>query len=338
MTCLACGSTCDVGHEFTTFPGTANRALATAVARELGVEAGACTIDRFPDSEVQVRLLQSVRRKEVFLVQSTSPPVDDHLVELLALADACRRAVASRITAIVPYFGYGRADKRTGWREPIMARVAADLLQAVGVDNVVTVDPHTPQIEGFFHAPVDALTAVPTLCQAMRPSLPRDVVVVSPDVGRVHVASWYAQCLGAPLIVLHKRRISSAEAEVTHVVGQVAGRACVLVDDMISTGATMAASIDALLAAGARPGFSVAATHGLFVQDARSKLSHLAVQNVFVADTLPVCEEEWPRLHVISIAPLIADALRRILADGSLGELRQLSRQVRTGHEGRTLS
>ena len=157
---------------FAIFAGSANPALATAIADELEVQVGACAVERFPDGEVAVQLLEPVRRKEVFLVQSASPPVNDHLVELLALADACRRAAAARITAIVPYFGYARADKRHGRREPITARVAADLPEAVGIAHVVTVDLHTPQIEGFFHAAVDSLTAVPTLCRALRDRLP----------------------------------------------------------------------------------------------------------------------------------------------------------------------
>jgi ribose-phosphate pyrophosphokinase len=139
-----------------------------------------------------------VRRKEVFLMQPTSPPTNDHLIELLALADACRRAGAARITAIVPFFGYGRADRRHGRREPIMARMVADLLEAVGITHIVTVDPHTSQIEGFFHAPADSLTAVPTLCHALRGRLPQGIVIVAPDAGRVAMASRYAQCLGAP--------------------------------------------------------------------------------------------------------------------------------------------
>ena len=310
-----------MSNAFTIFAGTANPALAAAIARELGVQLGACAIDRFPDGEVAVQLLEPVRRKEVFLVQPTSPPVNDHLVELLALADACRRAAAARITAIVPYFGYARADKRHGRREPIMGRVVADLLQVVGIGHVVTVDLHTPQIEGFFHAPVDTLTAVPTLCRALRDRLPPDVVVVSPDAGRVRVATHYAQCLGAPVVVLHKRRESGAETEVTHVVGDVSSRACLIVDDMISTGGTMAESIRALLAAGARPEIIVAATHGLLLLGARDKLDHPAVREVFVTDTVSVAEKDWPQLRVVSIAPLIAGALERLLADGSIGDL-----------------
>jgi ribose-phosphate pyrophosphokinase len=295
--------------------------LAAAIAHELGVQVGACAIDRFPDGEVAVQLLESVRRKEVFLVQPTSPPVNDHLIELLALADACRRAAAARIMAIVPYFGYARADKRHGRREPITGRVVADLLEAVGIAHVVTVDLHTPQIEGSFSAPVDTLTAVPTLCRALRDRLPPDLVVVSPDVGRMRMATHYAKCLGAPVIVLHKRRESGTETEVTHVVGDVSSRACLIVDDMISTGGTVAKSIRALLRAGARPEIIVAATHGLLLLGARDKLEHPTVREIFVTDTVCVAEKDWPQLHVISIAPLIAGAVERFLADGSIGDL-----------------
>jgi ribose-phosphate pyrophosphokinase len=202
-----------------------------------------------------------------------------------------------------------------------MARVVADLLEVVGISHVVTVDLHTPQIEGFFHVPVDSLTAVPTLCRALRDRVPRDLVVVSPDVGRVAMATRYAeQCLGAPVVVLHKERTSGVEPKVTRIVGEVAGRSCLIVDDMISTGGTIAQSISALLAAGARPEIIVAATHGLFVGDARHKLGHPAVREVLVTDTVRAPEEDWPQLRVISIAPLIAEAVQRFLADVPLGE------------------
>src|SRR3979411_495542 len=188
--------------EFKIFAGSANPALAKSIACELGARLGGCVVDRYPDGNVAVELLESVRRKEVFLMQSTSPSVSDHLVELLALADACRRAGCARVTSVVPYFGHGRADKRNGRREPIMARVIADVLQVVGVDHVVVVDLHTPQIEGFFHAPVDSPTARPPLSQALAGRLPADVVVVSPDVGRVGMASRYAHRLGVSVVVL----------------------------------------------------------------------------------------------------------------------------------------
>ena len=255
-------------------------------------------------------------------MQPTSPPVNDHLVELLALADACRRAGASHITAIVPFFGYGRADKRHGKREPIMARwspiCCRSLVLATSSQWICT----PPQIEGFFHAPVDSpnrrANSLPSYARSCARQSCRGIAG-----RRVRgMATHYAeQCLGASVIVLHKRRVSGSETNVTHVVGEVSGRACLIVDDMISTGGTVAESITALLAAGARPEIIVAATHGLFVLDARKKLSHPAVREVFVTDTVNQPEEDWPQLNVISIAPLIACAVRRFLANGSLGKL-----------------
>jgi ribose-phosphate pyrophosphokinase len=183
------------------------------------------------------------------------------------------------------------------------------------------VDLHTPQIEGFFHAPVDSLTAVPTMCETLRGRIPADLVVVSPDVGRVAMASRYARSLGASVVVLHKQRMSGNETKVVRVVGKVSDRACLIVDDMIATGGTIAESITALLAAGARPEVTVAATHGLFVGSAREKLNHPAVREVLVTDTVCPFEVDWPQLHVVSIAPLIAGAVKRLVSDGSLNEL-----------------
>lgn len=302
-------------NRFKVLSGTANPVLAHLVARELGSQLGKCVIERYPDGEVSVQIRESVRSKEVFLVQPPSPPADDHLNELLALADACRRAGAARIAAVVPFFGYGRSDKRHGRREPIMARMVADLLEAVGVDHVVTVDPHTAQIEGFFHVPVDSLTAVPTLCGALRGRLPARIVIVAPDAGRVAMANHYAQCLDAPVVVLHKRRIDMA--------GEVSGRPCLIVDDMISTGGTVAESIRALLEAGAQPEFILAATHGQLVANAREKLS---------TDSVDVHEEKWPELRTVSIAPLLASALERLAADGPRGELHSKSLRQTAAH------
>jgi ribose-phosphate pyrophosphokinase len=305
-------------NSFMIFSGTANTPLAAAIASELGVQLGACAIDRFPDGEVSVQLGEPVRRKEVFLVQPMAPPVNDYLVELLALADACRRAAAARITAVVPYFGYARADKRHGRLEPITGRMVADLLQAVGIAHVIAVDLHTPQIEGFFYAPTDTLTAVPVLCRALNGRLPTYAVVVSPDAGRAQLAAHYAECLGVPVVMLHKRRESAERTEVTHVVGDVRNRACVIIDDMIATGGTIASSVRALLDAGARPEFVVAATHGLFLNGARDKLDQAAIRNVFVTDTVRVNQKDWPKLRVVSIAPVIGGAIERYTADGSL--------------------
>ena len=308
-------------REFVIFAGTANPDLAAAIAADLEMFPGGCAIERFPDGETSVRLLESVRRKEVFLVQPLSPPVNDHLVELLALADACRRASAARITAVVPYLGYARSDKRHGRREPISGRMVADVLEAVGIDHVVTMDLHAPQIEGFFHIPVDSLTAVPALCNILHEKLPPGVVVVAPDAGALRMATDYAHRLKGTVAVLHKRRESGTGTQVTHLVGDVAGKSCLIVDDMISTGGTLASGIEALLKAGARPDLTIAATHGLLLPGASQKLAHEAVKKVLITDTVAGAPKDWPLLEVISIAPVMAGALKRLLEHRSLGDL-----------------
>jgi ribose-phosphate pyrophosphokinase len=307
-------------NDFTIFAGTAVPDLAAAIARDLGLRLGACAVERFPDGETWVGLDEPVRGRDVFLVQSTSPPVNENLMELLAFADACRRSSAARITAIIPYFGYARQDKRSR-REPITASMVAVLLQAVGVDHVLSVDLHTPQIEGFFQVPVDSLTAVPPICDALRDRLPETTVVVSPDAGRVKMATRYAHRLGAPVAVLHKQRESGTRTRVTHLVGDVRDRPCLIIDDMISTGGTIAESIETLLEAGARPEITVAATHGVFVEGCRDKLSHKAVREVLVTDSIAVATQDWPQLKIVSIAPVIAAAIRRFAADGSIRDL-----------------
>ena len=303
------------------FAGTANSELTAAIAADLGMLPGTCAIERFPDGETSVQLLESVRRKEVFLVQPLSPPVNDHLVELLALADACRRAAAARITAVVPYLGYARSDKRHGRREPIMGRMVAEVLEAVGIHHVLTVDLHAPQIEGFFGIPVDTLTAVPHLSTYLREEVPPGVVVVAPDAGAFRMATDYAHRLNGTVAVLHKRRESGTGTQVTHLVGDVGGKPCLIVDDMISTGGTLASGIEALLKAGARSELTIAATHGLLLPGARQKLAHEAVKKVVITDTVAGAPTDWPRLQIISIAPVIAGALKRLLEHRSLGDL-----------------
>jgi ribose-phosphate pyrophosphokinase len=325
-------------ERLTLLAGTANRPLAEAVARELGVEPGGCEVRRFPDGELTVRLTESVRRREVFVVQPTSPPVNDHLVELLAFADACRRSAAARIVAVVPYYGYARSDKRHGRREPITASLVAHVLEAAGVDQVLTMDLHTTQIEGFFRIPVDSLSAVPVLCSALREELPSGAVVVSPDAGRVALATEYAEALDVPLVVLHKRRESGTETRVTHIVGDVRDRACIVVDDMISTGGTIVESVTALCRAGARPRFTVAATHGLLLKDARARMAEAGVERVVVTDTVRVDAAGEPGLRVVSVASVLACAIRRTAAEtrggGEPGAARLRQEPERAGREG----
>ena len=299
------------------FCGNASPTVAAAVARTIGVRLGAATVQRFPDGEVRIEIGETVRDQDVFIIQSTAPPVNDHLMELLAFADGCRRASAARITAVIPYFGYARSDKRHGRREPIGARLVADLLQTAGVDHLMTIDFHAAQIEGFFRIPVDSLKAVCALADAIKPLLPRDTVVVSPDVGRLKTATEYAERLDTSVVLLHKTREAGAESQVTHLVGDVRERSCLVVDDMISTGGTIANAVDRLIAEGARPGIFVAATHGLLLAGARSKLSSASIAGVFVTDTIEQPVECWPAVHTVSVAPLIADAIQRV-ASGEL--------------------
>jgi ribose-phosphate pyrophosphokinase len=282
---------------------------------------GDAVVERFPDGEVSVQLQQSVRRKEVFIIQPTSPPVDQNLMELHCWADACRRASAAEIVAVVPYFGYARSDKRHDKRTPIGASLVAQLMQAAGINHVITLDLHAEQIEGFFQIPVDSLTAVPVLCAAVKKTIPNDAVVVSPDMGRFRAATEYAQRLGLSVAVLHKVRKSGTETLATQLVGEVRGRACLIIDDMISTGGTIGTSVEALLEAGAKSEFHIAATHGLLLEGARQRLNHPAVFSVFVTDSIAPRIFDWGKLHIVSVAPLLASAIERVHATDSKSEM-----------------
>ncbi len=301
--------------------GTGNLPLAEAVAGGLGAPLAGRELERFPDGECHVRILDSVRGKDVYLLQPTGPPVEQNLLELLLLADACRRAGAARLTAVVPYFGYARQDRRKSGREPVSARLVADLMTASGVDRVVAVDLHGAALEGFFSVPLEHLTAVPLLAEPLRAwasgSRP---VVVAPDLGAAKLADRYAKILGAPAAIVHKTRLSGSEVAARGVTGDVAGRDAVIVDDMISTGGTIEAAARALEKAGAASVAAVVATHGLFVAGAPERLAAAAGARVIVADTLPRAASV-PRLEVVTIAPLIARAVACLHEDRSLAGL-----------------
>jgi len=291
-------------------PGSAHAALAAEIGQSVGAPVVPVQVDRFPDGELSVRLLEAVRSRTAVIVQPTGPPVDTHLIELLALADACRRAAADRVIAVVPYLGYARGDRRHGRREPIMASLAARLIEAAGVTHLVAVDLHAAQIEGFFHIPVDDLSPFAALVEAVRPELPPDVVVVSPDLGRLALATRVADELHTDAAVVHKRRVSGTESRPLQVIGDVRDRACLVVDDMVTTGGTIAGCVDALLRSGALPEILVAATHGLFVAGADARLRLPAIRRIWITDTLP--QRKDTARTVVSIAPLIANAVRRL--------------------------
>jgi ribose-phosphate pyrophosphokinase len=307
----------------TLIAGSASRRLASSVERDLDFRFAGCTIERFPDDEVSIRLDDPVRGRDVILLAATSPPVNDHLVELLAIADACRRADASRIVALLPYFGYARSDRRDGRRTPIMASLVAELMERSGIDHVVTTDIHTPALEGFFHIPVDNLTAVPMLAAWIRARVSRDAVIVAPDIGALRLANRYASELDLPVAVCHKRRLGGAEVSVGRITGDVASRHCVIVDDMISTGGTIAESARALKDAGARPEPFVAATHAVFAPGALDRIAAAGVRAMVVTDSIDPRDTASGsfRPDVISTAPLFATAIRRLLDGGSIREL-----------------
>ncbi len=303
--------------------GSASRALAALVERQLALPFAGCTVERFPDGEVSVQLDDTVRGRDVILVAATSPPVNDHLVELLAIADACRRADAARIVAIVPYFGYARSDRRDGRRTPIMASLVSNLLERAGIDHVVVVDAHTPALEGFFRVPVDNLTAIPALAEALRSRVGADGVIVAPDLGALRLANRYSASLVLPVAVCHKRRTGGSEVSVSRITGDVAGRRAIIIDDMISTGGTIAESVRVLREAGVLPDIVVAATHAVFAPGALEKMSRAGVGTLLVTDSIEPRGDTTSRLdaEVVSIAPLVATAIGHLIRGGSLREL-----------------
>jgi ribose-phosphate pyrophosphokinase len=303
------------------FTGSANVALAAAVAERLGVPLGRRLVHRFPDGELHVELQDSVRGHDVYLLQSTSPPVEAHLLELWFLADACRRAGATRLTAVVPYFGYARQDRRASGREAVGARLIADLFAASGLQRLVGVDLHSAALEGFFAMPVEHLSAVPPLTEAVRPLIPANAVVVAPDLGAVKLAERYARSLHLPMALVDKERLTGAEVRVRRVVGRVEGCPVLMVDDMLSTGGTVQAAIQALLAAGCAPDVTVAVSHGLFVGPAVERLRALPVRRLLATDSV-VAPAQLPfPVQGVSLAPLLAEAIRRLHQQQSLADL-----------------
>jgi ribose-phosphate pyrophosphokinase len=302
--------------------GSGGLPLAGAVAGQLGLQLGKRDLDRFPDGECHVRVLESVRGHDVYLVVSTGPPVEANLVELLLLADACRRAGAARLTAVIPYFGYARQDRRASGRESVGARVIADLLEAGDLDRVVAIDLHSPALEGFFSMPLEHLTAVPLLAQALRHSgVGAGGVVVAPDLGAARLADRYAKLLELPVAIVHKTRLSGREVTTHGVSGDVEGRQPLIVDDMISTGGTIEAAAKSLAAAGSLPVAAIAATHGLFVAGAEERLAAVNARRVIVTDSVAAPPGLRLPLEVVSIAPILARAIQHLHEDRSLADL-----------------
>jgi ribose-phosphate pyrophosphokinase len=301
------------------FSGTANPKLAYEIAKALGVRLGDAIVGRFPDGEIKVQLGESVRGNDVYIIQPTCPPVNDNLMELLTLVDAVRRSSASRINAVIPYFGYARQDKQVAGREPITAKLVSTLLEAAGVERVITIDLHSRQLQGFFDIPLDMLSALRTIANHLRSGGLDDTVIVSPDTGRSEEARRLTELLGLPLAFMYKRRTSERDTQVTAVIGDVVGKRVILVDDVISTGGTLRRAVEALIEAGAHPDVRIAATHAVLAGDAREKLAHPAIKELIVTDTIPLGLED--RYTVLSVAPLLASAIAHVNQHKSVSAL-----------------
>jgi ribose-phosphate pyrophosphokinase len=301
--------------------GRAHPALADAVAKELGTELVPAETRTFANGEIYARYGDSVRGCDAFVMQSHSAPINEWLMEQLIMVDALKRASAKRITVVAPFYPYARQDKKGRGREPISARLIADLFKAAGADRIMSVDLHAAQIQGFFDGPVDHLFAMPVLLEHFRKQLdPETVTVVSPDMGRVRVADIWSDKLGAPLAIIHKRRDPKVPNQVSvhEIVGDVEGRVCLLVDDLIDTGRTIAKAAEALKDSGATR-VVVAATHAVFSDPAVEVLQSDFIDQVVVTDTLPLEEsKQWDRLAILPIAPLLARAIREVFEDGSV--------------------
>jgi ribose-phosphate pyrophosphokinase len=297
------------------FTGNSNPALARSVAAALGVPLGRAEVSRFPDGELRVELHETVRGHDVYLVQPTSPPAEEHLFVLLLLADACKRAGAHSLTAVMPYFGYARQDRRAQGRQPVAARLVADMLGNAGFGRVVALDLHNRAMEGVFSMPLEHISAIAPLVEAVRAVLPENAVVVASDLGATKLAELWARLLELPAALVHKKRVSGDVVQVRDITGDVAGRAPVLVDDMISTGGTLVAAAKCLFDAGARP--------ELIVGDAVERLAQLPLRRLVVTDTvvLPAAAAARLPLTVVSVAPLLAECIRRLQNGESLAEL-----------------
>ncbi|BDZ61901.1 ribose-phosphate pyrophosphokinase [Demequina sediminis] len=304
--------------------GRAHPELAEAVAENLGIDLLPTTAYTFANGELYVRFGESVRGADAFVLQSHAAPINEAIMEHLIMVDAMKRASAKRITVIIPSYGYARQDKKHKGREPISARLMADLFKTAGADRVMSVDLHTAQIQGFFDGPVDHLWAMPMLADYVKSRVsPGNLTIVSPDAGRVRLADQWSDHLGAPLAIIHKRRDPSVpnQVKVHELVGEVEGRTCVLVDDMIDTGGTIVQAAEALFENGAKD-VIVASTHGLLSGPAVERLQNSGVSEVVVTDTLPISEDKnFEKLTVLSIAPLIARAVREVFDDGSVTSL-----------------
>ncbi len=301
-----------MNSDFTIFPLTSSKELAEKIAKELDVELGKCKVSHFADGEILVELQQSVRGQHVYIVQSTSAPVNDNLMEILILIDACKRASAKEITAVIPYYGYARQDRKAKPRQPITSKLVADMLTAAGVDRVVTIDLHAAQIQGFFNVPIDDMTALPILGSYFKSLNLEDVCVVSPDHGGATRARTLANALHSEIAIIDKRRPRPNVAEVMGIIGNVEGKNCIMIDDMIDTGGTIVAGAAVLKEKGAKDVY-IACTHPVFSGAAVERLQESCAKEIVVTDTIYLPEEKrFEKLHITTVAGLLAHTIQNI--------------------------
>jgi ribose-phosphate pyrophosphokinase len=303
------------------FTGNANPDIAKEICAYLGIPLGTAVVKRFSDGEINVEIQDNVRGVDVFVIQPTSPPVNDHLMELLILMDALKRASAKRVTAVLPYYGYARQDRKVLPRAPITAKLVADLLTAAGVSRVLTMDLHAGQIQGFFNIPVDHLYSAPILLDYIKTNYGNEIVIVSPDAGGVERARAFAKRLNASLAIIDKRRVGPNVAEVMNIIGEVEGKTAVLLDDMVDTAGTMAQSADALREKGAKNVYACA-THGVLSGPAIERLEKSQIQELVVTNTVPLGPKaDCRKIRVLTVAPLLGEAIKRIHFQDSVSSL-----------------
>jgi len=302
------------------FCGNANPQLSEAISESMGIPLTPMVVDKFNDGEIRVIIEENARGTDAFVVQPTCEPVNQSLMELLIIIDALRRASARRITAVMPYYGYGRQDRKTRGREPITAKLVANLITEAGADRVLTIDLHAGQIQGFFDIPVDHLTGVPTLARFFADADLGDIVVVAPDAGAAPRARAMADRLGGTIAIVDKHRPEPGVVEAMHVIGEVEGRTALLIDEMIDTAGTICQAADTLLDEGALSVYACA-THGILSPPAVQRLERASIEEVVLTDTVPVDDAALDKLHMLSVAPLLGEAIKRIYADQSVSAL-----------------
>ena len=315
-----------VYNEFKIFAGNSNPALAEEIAAIMGQPLGKATISKFSDGEISVSIWETVRGEDVYIIQSTCDPTNDNLMELLIMIDAMKRASAARINAVIPYYGYARQDRKAKARDPITAKLTADLLSAAGADRVITMDLHAAQIQGYFNIPVDHLLGMPIIAKYIKEqikvgAIDENIVIVSPDLGSVTRVRSLSNMLDCPIAIIDKRRPKPNVSEVMNIIGDIEGKTCILIDDMVDTAGTITNGADALVKKGATAVYACA-THGVLSGPAIKRIADSSIKEMILLNTIPIPEEKkLDKIKTLSVAPTFAEAIRRVFANESISTI-----------------